>query len=338
MKIKKIICVIFLIGIVTLNSYVCFGFAQSIDLSMPVTTNGISIYTFGDTAKNVLGTPFLPSLVPGSHGEEFIMKTIKDSRFGFDSLHLGFTMESQRLCNIGLCRNFSYASSDYEMLEMVSNVHSWVKSSFGDAVKLNPAFDLHSPPDALYSSVEIDSLILQIRASHRQGPCWVMISLNNKLLEGEASMEYDRLSNNEAVRTEVEHRKKMWAWLTPLFYALPLYIICCLPVFLVLMVIYVIVMIRRQQKMRFIHWTDSITLLVAPYVWGFFEHVGQSKSLSNIVEFAIIGWVWCICMAIRYAMSIMQKKTFERCHGYLTFVIVILLSALLAIFFPGLPE
>lgn len=338
MKIKKVLCVIFLTGIVTLNSYACFGFARAIDLSIPVTTNGISIYTFGDTAKNVLGSPFSPSLVPGPHGEEFIMENIKDSRFGFDSLHLGFTMESQRLCNIGLCRNFNYASSDYEMLEMVSNVHSWVKSGFGDAVKLNPTFNLHSPPDALYSSVETDSLSLQVRASHRQGPCWVMISLNNKLIEGEASEEYDRLSNNEAVRAEVERRKKAGAWLAPLSYALPLYLICCLPVFLVLMVIYAIVMIKRQQKMRLIHWIDFITLLVAPYAWGFLEHVGQRKSLSNIVEFAIIGWAWCICMAIRYAMSIMQKKTFERCYGYLTFAVVVLVAALLAIFFPSLPE
>ena len=125
-----------LTGISILVADVCYGFAEPIDLPMPVSTNGLSIYRFGDTAKSVLGKRFSPSLVPGPHGEEFVMKDIKDPRFGFDALHLGFTMESQRLCNIGLCRNFDYGAGDSDMLGMVSNVCLWVKSSFGDAVGL----------------------------------------------------------------------------------------------------------------------------------------------------------------------------------------------------------
>ena len=53
-----------LIGIAILVADPCYGFAKPIDLSMPVSTNGFSIYRFGDTAKSVLGKPFSPSLVP----------------------------------------------------------------------------------------------------------------------------------------------------------------------------------------------------------------------------------------------------------------------------------
>ena len=328
-----------LAGIAILVADTCCGFTRPIDLSMPASTNGFSIYKFGETAKSVLGKSFSPSLVPGPHGEEFAMKNIKDSRFGFDSLHLGFTMESQRLCNIGLCRNFDYAASDSDMLGMVSNVYLWIKSSFGDAVKLNPAFDLHSPPNALYASVENDPFKLIVEASHRQGPCWVMISLHNKHLEDEASVEYNRISNDDAVRADVERRKHVGAWLAPLAYALPLYLIFCLPIILVLMVVYVIVMkVKKLKPLRIVHWIDPIALLVAPYAWGFFEHVGQAKSLSNIFEFAIIGWIWCLCMAVRYVRSAIGIRTYERLYGYITFAIVILFAIMLAILLPTLPE
>ena len=328
-----------LIGIAIRVAEPCDGFAKPIDLSMPVSTNGFSIYRFGDTAKSVLGKPFSPSLDPGPHGEEFTMKNIKDSRFGFDSLHLGFTMESQRLCSMGLCRNFDYDASDSDMLGMVSNVYSWVRSSFGDAVKLNSTFDLHSPPNALYALVENNSFKLIVEASHRQGPCWVMISLHNKHLEDEASVEYNRISNGDAVRADVERRKHVGAWLAPLAYALPLYLIFCLPIILVLMVVYVIVMkVKKLKPLRIVHWIDPIALLVAPYAWGFFEHVGHVKSLSNIFEFAIIGWIWCLCMAVRYIRSAIGIRTYERLYGYITFAIVILSAVMLAIFFPTLPE
>jgi len=328
-----------LTGIAILVADVCFGFTRPIDLSMPVSTNGFSIYNFGDTAKSVLGKPFSPSLVPGPHGEQFTMKNIKDSRFGFDSLHLGFTMESQRLCNIGLCRNFDYCVSDSDMLGMVSNIYSWVKSSFGDAVKLNPAFDLHSPPNALYASVENNSFKLRLEASHREGPCWVMISFHDKHLEDEAAVEYNRISTDEAVRADVERRKQVGAWLTPLSYALLLYLIFCLPVFLVSMVVYIAVMKAKKKKpFHIIHWTDPVTLLGAPYAWGLFEHVGQTKSLSNICEFAIIGWVWCLCMAVRYVCSVIGIRTHERLYGYITFAVVILSAIIMAILFPTLPE
>ena len=314
---KKIVTLCLHTAAAMLAAGTCYGFAMHIDLSVPLSENGIGRQRLGMTALEVLGKPFSPSLVPGPYGEEFVMKDIKDPRFGFNSLHLGFTMESQRLCNIGLGRDFDYATGDSDILGMVSNVYLWVKSSFGDAVKLNPAFDLHSPPNALYASVENSLFKLRVEASRRQGHCWVMISLHDMHLEDEASVEYGRISSDEAVRADVERRKQVGVWLAPLSYALLLYLVCCLPVILVLMVVYVIVMkVREQKPFRVIHWTDPITLLVAPYVWVFFEHVGQPKSLSNICEFAIIGWIWCLCMAVRYARSAMGKRAYERLYGY----------------------
>lgn len=336
---KKIVALCLCSARVFFVAGTCHGFAMRMDLAVPLSEKGIGQQRFGMTATEVLGKPFSPSLVPGPHGEEFVIKDIKDRRFGFDSMHLGFTMESQRLCSIGFIRGFDYAASDSEMLGMVSNVYSWVKSSFGDSVKLNSAFDLHSPPNALYASVENTLFKLLVKASHRQGPCWVMISLHDKQLENEALTEYGRISSEGAVRADVERRKQAGAWLVPLSFALLPYLVCCLPVALVLTVVYLIVMkVKKRKPLHVVHWIDPITLLVAPHVWGFFEQVGQPKGLSNICEFAIIGWIWCLCMAVRYARSVMGIRTYEHLYGYITFAIVILSTMMLAILFPALPE
>lgn len=336
---KKIAVLCLCNAIILFAADICHGSAMRMDLSVPLSENGIGPRRFGLTASDVLGKPFSPSAVPGPHGEEFIMRDIKERRFGFDSLHLGFTMESQRLCSIGLCRNFDSAARDSDMMGIVSNVYSWVKASFGEAVKLNPMFNLHSPPNALYASVENDSFKLRVEASRRQGPCWVMISLHNKRLEDEASTEYNRLSRDESFMADVERRKRVGVRFAPLFYALFFYLVFCLPLALALMIAYVLVMKAKKQKpLRIIHWIDPIALLVAPYVWGIFEHIGQPKSLSNLCEFAIIGWIWCLCMAVRYVRSAIGIKTYERLYGYVTFFVVISSAMMLAMLFPTLPE
>lgn len=337
MKTPPILCLCCATGLLAADT--CHGLNMHIDLSTPLTEKGVGALQFGLTASEVIGKPFLPSLVPGPHGEEFVIEEIKDARFGFNFLHLGFTTESQRLCNMELCRNFDYTTCDYDMLEMVSNVYLWARSSFGDAVKLNPTFDLHSPPNALYASVENKALSLRVEASHRQGPCWVMISLHDKHLESEASAEFDRISRNEEVKADLERRKQIGAWLAPLLWALMCYLIFCLPIILCLMIVYVIVMkVKKQKPLRIIHWIDPVALLVAPYVWAFFGRVGPTKSLANIGELAIIGWIWCLCMAVRYVRSAIGRRAYERLYGYITFVVVILSAMMLAMLFPTLPE
>jgi hypothetical protein len=313
----------------------------SIDLSCPLSSNGFGAYHFGATATEAMGKPFSPSLVPGPNGEECMMKGIRDPRFGFDSLHLGFTMQSQRLCNLGLCRNFDYAVADTEIYAMLTNVHLWIANTFGASVKTNPSFDLHSPPNALYAKVENDSLEMRLEASRRKDAmmAWLMMSMSDKHLLKEADIEYDCISKDESIKEEVTERRNRANWLAPLSYAMPLYAVFCLPVFLLLLIVYVITMkVRRAKSLKILHWADPFALLLAPYAWGCFEHVGQTKSLSNVVEFAIIGWGWCLCMAIRYAMSIMGRRTCERYYGYVTFAIVVLFAILMAILFPTLPE
>ena len=321
--------------------FVIFGCSEPIDLSCPLSNSGFGPYHFGATATEAIGKQFSPSLVPGPNGEECMMKGIRDPRFGFDSLHLGFTMQSQRLCSLGLCRNFDYAVADAEIYAMLTNVHLWIAKTFGASVKTNPSFDLHSPPNALYAKVESDSLELRLEASRRTDAmmAWLMMSMSDKHLLNEAGIEYDSISKDESIKEEVAKRRDRANWLVPLFYAMPLYVVFCLPVFLLLLTVYVITMkVRRTKSLKILHWTDPFALLVAPYAWGYFEHVGQTKSLSNIMEFVIIGWVWCFCMAIRYAMSIMGRRSYERYYGYITFAIVVLFAISMAILFPTLPE
>jgi hypothetical protein len=295
----------------------------------------------GAKAKTIIGKPFTPSLVPGPNGEEIIMKSVKDPRFGFDSLHLGFTMESQRLCSLGFCRNFDYSTSDFEIHGVLTNVFEWVEKTFQDSVKQNTSFNLRIPSQSLYAKAETESLELIIEASKRSdvSTAWLMISMKDKQLIHEASIEYDRISNNPTIKAKVQRQKEIASLLTPLVFAIPLYGFYCLPLFLILVGAYIVMMkVRKKKPCHILHWTDPCALLIAPYTWAFFEHVGQAKSLSNIVEFAIIGWVWCACLAIRYILSIINKISHRHYYGYATFLIVIIFSILMSIYFPCLPE
>lgn len=317
------------------------GFDRNVNLLSPIAADGILGFRFGGTAEAMLGKPFSPSLEPGPHGEQFIFRNIRDPRFGFDSLHLGFTMESQRLCSLSLVRNFIHSESDAAMLGMASNVCAWLVASFGIAVKPNAGFDLRSPPHALFASMETDALDLKLEASRRPDAsiAWLTLTMLDKRLAEEASAEYARLSRDETVRAEVDGRKSRLLWLAPLLYATPLYAVCCLPVFLVLLVAYLVVMkVRRRGPIRAFGWCDPLALVLSPYVWACLEGVGQSKSLANVVEFALVGWTWCLCLAVRYALSAMGRRRFERLYGPATLFLVFSAAALLAAFFPALPE
>ena len=317
------------------------GFDRNVNLLSPIAADGILGFRFGRTAETMLGKPFSPSLEPGPHGEQSICRDIRDPRFGFDSLHLGFTMESQRLCSLSLVRNFSHSESDAAMLGMASNVCAWLVASFGVAVKPNAGFNLRSPPHALYASLETDALELKLEASRRPdvSMAWLSLRMLDRRLAKEASAEYARLSCDEVVRAEVEGRRRRLLWFAPLIYATLLYAVCCLPVFLVLLVAYLIVMkVRRRSPIRAFGWCDPLALVLSPYVWACLEGVVQSKSLANIVEFAIIGWTWCLCLAVRYALSAMGCRRFERFYGAATLFLVFSVAALLAAFFPALPE
>jgi hypothetical protein len=325
----------------TLGTMNLYGSYSEINFSSPLLRKGLKHCLLGDKAEIIIGKPFKPSLVPGPNGEELIMKSITDRRFGFDSLHLGFTMESQQLCSLGFCRNFDYSTSDQEIYNVLTNVFEWVNATFQGSIERNKTFDLRTPSQSLYANVDTEMLELKIEASKRNDVpmAWVMISMKDKQLIHEASIEFDRVSNSPTIKADVKKRKDVASLFAPLIFAIPLYIICCMPLFLVFVVIYIIIIKMQKKKIcHILHWTDPCALLLAPYTWAFFEHIGQPKTLSNIFEFAIIGWIWCGCLAARYILIIINRITYWRYYGYATFLIVIIFSIMMSICFPTLPE
>lgn len=182
----------------TLGTMSLYGSYSEINFSPPLLRKGLKHCLLGDKAEVIIGKPFKPSLVPGPNGEELIMKSITDRRFGFDSLHLGFTMESQQLCSLGFCRNFDYSTSDQEIYNVLTNVFEWVNATFQGSIERNKTFDLRTPSQSLYANVDTEMLELKIEASKRNDVpmAWVMISMKDKQLIHEASIEFDRVSNS----------------------------------------------------------------------------------------------------------------------------------------------
>ena len=56
------------------------------------------------------------------------------------------------------------------------------------------------------------------------------------------------------------------------------------------------------------------------------------------MELAIIGWIWCLCIVVRYGLSAMGNRRFEKYYGVASLVLVLVAAAMLALFFPTLPE
>ena len=118
------------------------------------------------------------------------------------------------------------------------------------------------------------------------------------------------------------------------------YAFFCLPVFLLLRLAFAVVWkVRGISPPRVLGLADAAALLAAPFVWGALEHVGQGKSLSNLaIELAVIGWVWCLCLGVRYFLATKDVPRRPGSGGLPTLAAVLLAAALLAVFFPVLPE
>jgi len=113
--------------------------------------------------------------------------------------------------------------------------------------------------------------------------------------------------------------------------AVPLLILC-------LVVQGVICLIRHRHMSVALFWPDILSIVQAPFVWGCCEGVGSGKSLSNLIEFVIIGAVWGLCFAIRTVLVMRNRPRARNVGSWITLAVMAATAALMGIFFPSLPE
>lgn len=113
----------------------------------------------------------------------------------------------------------------------------------------------------------------------------------------------------------------------------------CLPIFLLVRLGFAIVWrVRDLHPPRVLAWSDAAALVLFPFVWSALEHVGEPKSLANLVELIYIGWFCCLCVGIRYFLATRNPARRPGAGGFATLAAVLLAAAGFAVFFPCLPE
>mgnify|MGYP003292830592 CR=1 FL=1 len=100
----------------------------------------------------------------------------------------------------------------------------------------------------------------------------------------------------------------------------------------------VICRLKHLHMFVVLSWWDVLAIALVPILWGILEHVGESKSLSNLIEFPIIGLIWGACYAIRTVLVCRANPPKTWRGGLITLVVLSVTTALMSIFFPGLPE
>ena len=116
-------------------------------------------------------------------------------------------------------------------------------------------------------------------------------------------------------------------------------LLAVLPIFLLVVLGTAVVRrIRKTPMPRALCWSDALTPLLTPVVWSAFEHVGDPKSLANLVELIYLGWFWCFCLLVRYILAGKGKLRSPYPAAWTTLVLLLVATILSAIFFPCLPE
>ena len=277
----------------------------------------------------------------GPHGERCDTLRVQGLPAGLDTLTVGYTPKSARLCCLTALKSYEPNVTDAEVMADLVTLYDVVGVAFSNGVVRNPSFDLHNPPCALYASVENASLRLTIRASRRPDAIcnWSELHVENEELLEVADRECRELQEegrDPFVRSEAEKRVGMLlSWGSAIMFVLAG---ALLPFVLSLVLQGVVCKLKHLHMFVVLSWWDVLAIALVPILWGLLEHVGESKSLSNLIEFPIIGLIWGACYATRTVLVCRANSPKTWRGGLITLVVLSVTTALMSIFFPGLPE
>ena len=111
-----------------------------------------------------------------------------------------------------------------------------------------------------------------------------------------------------------------------------------LPFVVSLIVQAVVCKIRRMRMRLALSWWDVLTIVLVPFLWDALKWTGGTKSLSNLIEFPIMGLAWGVCYAIRTAFMCRQVPPRAWVAALVSVCILSAVAVIMANFFPALPE
>lgn len=83
---------------------------------------------------------------------------------------------------------------------------------------------------------------------------------------------------------------------------------------------------------------DVLVFLLMPSVWSYAITLGDSKSLSNLIEVPLIGAAWGLCIVVRTFFVIRNRSYAVWLGSWVTVTLTTIITALMGAFYHGLPE
>lgn len=83
---------------------------------------------------------------------------------------------------------------------------------------------------------------------------------------------------------------------------------------------------------------DVLVFLLMPSVWSYAITLGDSKSLSNLIEVPLIGAAWGLCIVVRTFFVLRNRSYAVWLGSWVTVTLTTIITALMGAFYHGLPE
>ena len=83
---------------------------------------------------------------------------------------------------------------------------------------------------------------------------------------------------------------------------------------------------------------DVLVFLLMPSVWSYAITLGDSKSLSNLIEVPLIGAASGLCIVVRTFFVLRNRSYAVWLGSWVTVTLTTIITALMGAFYHGLPE
>ncbi len=106
-------------------------------------------------------------------------------------------------------------------------------------------------------------------------------------------------------------------------------------------VIYRLILRLRRIKRGVLHWIDIPGILIPYPLWIILEQLHWSvsgKSLGNLVELLLIGWIWTLFFLVRCLICLFCKEANPKRYAWYSTIAIIIITLLIEILVPWLPE
>lgn len=260
---------------------------------------------------------------------------------GLDEIELHYTAESMRLYRITakkmatgkpLCKDIMIADAEF--------VVSIFTNAFPDSVSYEERFDPGISTHNLYASGRVGDLQFSICIYCYETSQWIDFDLVDERLMAVARRESEQTVKRDKDSVHVASTGEIAVSIfgSLIFLYLPLAVGVAAAFCLVCLVQFVFCSATKRNFDFYFSWPDVLMVVLPAIIWGCLEQVGNGKSLSNVIELPILGMGIALSYGFRVFAIYLVPNVRPFVWSCIGVLVMAVLAALMALYFPFLPE